>query len=141
MRADVVRKKDVVFDRDVARQSNFVSEDVVIAHDAIMRDVNANHQEVARAYAGRFAFTSRAVYGHELAYQIIIADDEAGRLAPELQVLRRAAEDSVLTDAVAASKGRVALDDRVGVYLAASANRHVIFDNDIRAYANIICYL
>ena len=74
---------------------------VVVAQHAVVRDVDADHQEVAVADARRLALAARAVNRHVLAYQVVVADDQPARLAPELHVLRLAAEDGVLVDAVA----------------------------------------
>jgi hypothetical protein len=111
--ADIIGKKDVVFDFYVARERNLVGKDVVVTDYAVVRNVNAYHQKVARAYAGRLAFAARAMYGHELAYKVIVAYNKTRRFIPELNVLRRAAQDGVLGYTVTASYSRVAFDDGV----------------------------
>jgi hypothetical protein len=78
---------------------------------------------------------------HKLAYLIIVPDNQTARLPPELHVLRRAANDGVLAYLIAAPHSRVAFDDGMRINIAVFANRHIIFDDHIRAYANITGYL
>ena len=75
---------------DVARERDAVGEDVVVADLAVVRDVRADHQEVARADARRRALAARAVQGRVLANQVVVTDDEFAPLASKLHVLRLA---------------------------------------------------
>jgi hypothetical protein len=61
VRADIVGKKNVILDRDMSCERDVVREDVVVTDFAVVRDVHADHEEVARTDARRFAFTVGAV--------------------------------------------------------------------------------
>ena len=102
-----------------------------------MRDVDADHQEVPAPQPRRLALAARAVDGHVLAYEVVVAYTQSGALALELHVLRLAAEGRVLVDAVARAEGREAFDDGVGADLAALADLHVLLDDGVRADAHV----
>ena len=64
----------------------------------------------------------------KLANHIVVADLEIARLAFELHILRLAADDRMLENAVPGADSREPLDDRVGPNLAIWADFDVIFD-------------
>src|ERR1044071_855353 len=81
VRADVRGEEGVVFDCHVARERRAVREHVVVAYEAVVRDVRADHEEVAGAYARLTALAARAVDGRVLANQVVVANDERASLA------------------------------------------------------------
>src|ERR1700682_469108 len=136
MTADVVRKKDVILNLDVTRQSSAIGKNVVVAHDAVVRDVHTHHEKVARADASCLRLAARPMERTEFTNQIVVADDQAARFAFELHVLRLASEYGVLKDTVSCSKLSKAFDNRVRTDFASCCDFDIIFDNDIRANAN-----
>src|SRR5205085_5341079 len=76
MTADIVRQEGVILYADVTGEGHVVGADDVVADLAIVRDMHADHQKVARADARRRACAARAMERHILADQIIVTDDE-----------------------------------------------------------------
>jgi hypothetical protein len=60
--------ENVIFDFTMSGECRAVGEDIVVADFAVVRDVRADHQKVARADARRFTFAAGAMYRHALAY-------------------------------------------------------------------------
>ena len=87
--------------------------------------------------SGHDALAARAVQRRVLAYEIVVADDESTRLAPELHVLRLAAQCRMLVDAVTLAERGELLNDRVRAYLAPRADNYIILDDGIRADAHV----
>jgi hypothetical protein len=141
MTAHVVREKDVVFDLYVARERRAVGKDIVITYRAVVRNVHAYHKEVARAHARSFPFAARAVYGHKLAYQIIVAYDKLAHLSLELYILRETSQHGVLSYTIASPQSRVAFNDGMSADFAAGAYAHVSLYDDIRADAYVLAKL
>ena len=135
MTADVRRQKGVILNCDVTSQGHAIGADVVVADLAIVRDVHADHQKVARADARRVAFAARAMERHILADQIIVADDELRRLTAKLHVLRLAAQGCMLKDVIARAQSRVSFDDCMRADLTLCADSYVRFDHRVRADA------
>lgn len=136
VRADVVGKKNVIFDDDMSRECNFVRKNVVVADDAVVRDVRSDHQEVARSDARRLVCAAGPVQRAKLANDVVVADFQVTALAVKLHVLRLAAHDGVFEDAVSGPDFRKLFDDGVSPNLAIWANFHVIFDNGGRMYGH-----
>src|SRR5262249_53742763 len=126
MRAHAVRKKNVIFDRDMSGQRHLIGKDVVVTDDAVVRDVDADHEEVARADTRRLAGAVSAVKRAELANQVIVAYLKVTLLAFELYVLRLAAQNGVLKDPVAGAESRKSLDYGIRGYLAIGPNFDVV---------------
>ena len=129
VRADVIGKKNVILDRDVPRERHFIREDVVVADHAVVSHVNPDHEKVARADARRQSFTVGAVKSAELANDVVVPDFEIALLAFELNILRLAADHSMLEDAIAGAETGEPFDYSVGSDLAIWANFDVIFDD------------
>jgi hypothetical protein len=75
--------------------------------------------------------------GRVLAYQIIVADEQTARLITEFNVLRFAAQDRVLVNAIAASQRGEPFNDGVSRNLASFADDNIIFDDNVGANARI----
>ncbi len=124
----LLEMKDVILDRDVPGERDFVGEDVVVADHAVVRDVNADHEKIARADASGLSFAVGAMKRAKLANHIVVADFEIALLAFKLHILRLAADDGMLKNAVSRPDFRESFDDGIGPNLAIWANFHVIFD-------------
>ena len=87
----------------------------LVAHLAVVGHVGVGHEEVAPADAGEAAAAGRApVHGGELPDGVVVADDQPGFFALELQVLGDLAQDRELEDAAAAADGGEIPDHRMG---------------------------
>lgn len=128
MRANVVRKKHVILDRDMAREGHLICKDIVVANHAIVRDVHTHHEKVARPDARRFTRAVRPVQRTKLANQIIVANLEKTLFPLELGVLRFAAHHGVLVNTVPRAQPRKTLNNCIRRDLAIGANFHVVFD-------------
>jgi hypothetical protein len=128
MRADVVGKEDMILDGDVSGERDFVGEDIIVADNAVVRDVHPHHKEIARTDPGYFAFAAGTMERAKLSDHIVIANLEKAWLVFELYVLRLTADHGMLENPVACADSSELLDDRVCSNLAIWANFHVIFD-------------
>ena len=80
-------------DRYMAAEGGVVDHDHMVAEDAVMGDMGADHQEASLADGGHSAPARRApVYRHMLANDAVGADRHRCRLAPIAQILRRPAD-------------------------------------------------
>src|SRR5690349_18522247 len=129
MRAHSVGKKNVILNRDVPRERNFVRKNIIVADHAVVRDVHTYHEEVARAYVGRLSLAIGPVKRAELSDDIVVADLKKTRLTFELHILRLAPNHRMLENAIPGSDSREALDDRISSNLAIRANFDVILDD------------
>ena len=103
--ADEAPQDGVVSHGDVAPEGGVVGHDDVVAHLAVVGHVGVGHEEVAPADAGEAAAAGRApVHGGELPDGVVVADDQPGFFALELQVLGDLPQDRELEDA--AARGR-----------------------------------
>ena len=101
---------------DVAAEGRGVGEDRVVPDPAVVGHVGVGHEQVVGADLGDAAAEGRAeVDGHELVDGVAVADHEAARLPPVLQVLGNDAHRAEREEMVLLAEGRVAVDDRVGV--------------------------
>ena len=132
MRTDVVRNKHVVLDHDMSRERDFIREDVIATDLAVVRDVTAHHEKVARADARRLTFAAGPVQRTKLPNLIIVADFQITLLAPEFHVLRLAAHHGMLKNPVPGPQFGIPLDDGIGGDLAIWAYFDVIFDDRCR---------
>ena len=110
-------------------KSDFVSEDIVVADDAVVRDVNADHEEVARTDASCLSLAARAMKRAKLPNHVVVADFEIAPLALKLQILGLAADNSVLENVIPSPDFREFLNDGVGSDLTIWANFDVVFDD------------
>jgi hypothetical protein len=124
----IVGKKNVVLDRDVARERHLVREDVVVANHAVMGHVNSDHEKVPRTDTGCQSFAVGAMKSAELANDIVVPDFEITGLAFELHILRFAPDHSVLEDPVAGADPGESFDYSVGSNLTIWPNFDVILD-------------
>jgi len=129
MRAHTVGKKNVILNRDVSRERNFVSKNIIVADHAVVSDVHAYHEEVARADARRLARTIGAVKRAELSDDIVVADLKKTRFTLELHILRLTPNHRMLENAIPGADSREALDDRISSNLAIRADFDVILDD------------
>ena len=129
MRAYTVGKKNVILDRDVSRERNFIRKNIIVADHTVVRDVYAHHEEVTRTNPRRLARTIGPVKRAELSDDIVVADLEKTRLTFELHILRLAADYSVFKDAISGPEAGVLLDDGVSPDLAIWPDFDVIFDD------------
>jgi hypothetical protein len=128
MRADIVGKKDVILNGDVSGKRDFVGEDIIVAYTAVMRDVYAHHEEVARTDPRHLIFAAGAMKRAKLPNQVVVANLEEAWLTFELYVLRLSANHGMLEDPVARADFSELLDNRVCANLTIWANFDVIFD-------------
>jgi len=126
MRAHIVGKKNVILDRYVPGECDFVRENVVVTDNTVVRNVNADHKKISRAGARYQSFAAGPVKSAELTNDVVVADLEIARLAAELHVLRLTADYGMLKDAIPGAEPCVSLDDSIGRDLAIRANFHVI---------------
>ena len=116
----------MIFKCDVSGQSHFVREDVVVADNAVVRDVNADHEKVARTDARRFSLAVRAMERAKLPNYIVVADFEIAPLALKLQILRLAAENSMLENTIPGPDFCESFDYSIGSDLTIWANFNVV---------------
>ena len=114
---------------DVSGERYVVGEDVVVANFAVVRDVHAHHEKVARADSGGLSLTVGAVKSAVLTNDIVVADLEVARLAFELHILRLAADYGVFKDPIPRSDAGVCFDDCIGRNLAVRADFDVVFND------------
>jgi hypothetical protein len=129
MRAHTVGKKNVILNRDVPRERNFVRKNIIVADHAVVRDVHSDHEKVSRTDARRLSLAIGPMKRAELANDIVVADLEESRLTLELHILRLAANHCMLENAIPGADSREALDDRIGSNLAIRADFDVILDD------------
>src|ERR1700754_5195668 len=103
-----------VADLRMTGQRGVVGEHHVVAHDAVVGDVDIGQQPVVVAHAGEAAtFASTAVDGDEFADEVAVADIKLGQPAREFFALRRAADGGELRNAVFPANTRGAFDHHV----------------------------
>lgn len=110
-------------------KSDFVSEDVVVADNAVVRDVNADHEKVARADVRGLAFAVRAMKRAKLSNHVVVADFEIAPLAFELQILRLAANHRMLKNVIPGPDFCEFFNDGVGSDFTIRANFNVVLYN------------
>jgi hypothetical protein len=90
----------VIFNGHIAGEGDPVCEDIIVADDAIVRDVDSNHQEVAGTNACRLTLAGGAVQGAKLPNEIIVANYQLTQLTFELYMLWLSSEDNMFENAV-----------------------------------------
>src|SRR5262249_7387410 len=102
---------------------------IIVADNAVVRDVHSHHKKVARADPRRLIWTIRPVKRAELADDIVVADLEIACLTLELHILRLSTNHRVLEDAIARADPREALDDGMRTNFAVWSDLNVVFDH------------
>jgi hypothetical protein len=129
MRAHIVGKKNVILDRYVPGERDLVREDVVIADNTVVCDVNADHKKIPRTDACSQSFAIRPVKSAELTDDVVVADFEITGLVFELHILRFAADYGVLKNPVPGADSREPFDYGIGSDLTICPNFDVILDD------------
>lgn len=96
-------------DHGVIRQHN------VIGDIAVMSNMSIRHDEAMRADARRARFTGAAMNRHELANDVVIANEQMAGIdsAVERSILRVVAENRAAVNVIVAADRRVLVHDRV----------------------------
>src|SRR5688572_18625625 len=96
-----------ILNRDVTCQHDLIGDADVIAQDAVMRDVDGDHDQVVVAHAGdAAAVAGSAMNRYVFANLVAVAYFKNGALAAELAVLRIGANDREgVKDVVAPNRG------------------------------------
>ena len=131
----------MILSHDMTGERGAIGKDAIVLQQAVVRDVDPDHQKIPRTDARLFAFAGGSMNGHVFADQVFVADDQAAGFASELNVLRFAAEGGVLVNAIAGADGGEALDDRMRPDLAPRTDRYFILDDDVRTDLRISCNL
>jgi len=119
----------VIFDHDVPGERHFICEDVVVTDNAVVCHVNSDHEKVAGPDTGYQSLAVGPVKSAELTNDVVVADFEVAPLTFELNILRLAANNCVLENAVAGAETGESFDDSVRSDLAIWANFDVILDD------------
>src|SRR5690606_37836494 len=112
----------------MAGEGGIVDQDAVIAHHAIVTDVDVGHQQVVIADGGLAPILhGAAVDGDPLADDVVVADHQPRGFALVLEVRGVLPHGGKLVDAVMGADHGGALDDHVGADLG------IVADGDVRA--------
>jgi hypothetical protein len=117
-------------------EGDAVCENIIVADDAVVRDVDSNHQKVAGTNLCRLTFTGGAVEGAKLPNEIIVANYQMTSLTFELHMLWLAPEDSMFKNAVPVAQAGKAFDHRMSANLTVVAYFDMLLNNRIRSNAN-----
>jgi len=129
VRAHIVGKKNVILDRYVPGECDFVRENVVVTDNTVVRNVNADHKKISRAGARYQSFAAGPVKSAELTNDVVVADLEIAGLAFKLHILRFAADYGMLKNPVPGADSGESFDYGIGSDLAIWANFDVILDD------------
>ncbi len=106
-----------IADHHVARQGRVVGENAVVTDDAVVGNVNVDHEQVAATDLGQaLVLNCATVHGAVLAKDVVVANLEESALAGVLLVLAILTDGGVLEDLVAATNLGRALDHHVGAH-------------------------
>ena len=128
----------LVFDGDVARNSGRIGNQVTVAQNAVVPEMNVGHQQIVVAHHRRLALAGRAVNRHHFAQHVVVAQFDERFLALELQVLRLAAQNYVRHQTAIFAQSGAALDDDVGLQSRPSADARSALDNAKRADLDVL---
>lgn len=117
-------------------EGDTVCEDIIVADDAVVRDVDSNHQKVAGTNSCRFTLAGGAVEGAKLPNEIIVANYQVSHLAFELHMLWLASEDSMFENAVPIAQAGKALDHRMSANLTVVADFDMLLNNRVSSNGN-----
>ena len=121
----------MILRRNMPGQSGAICKNAIVFEQAVVGDVDTDHQKISRTDPRHLAFTRRAMNRHIFADQVLVADDEAAYFAFEINMLRFAPEGCVFGDAIPFAEGGVAFDDGMRCNLAPCADRDILFDHRV----------
>src|SRR5215510_2926 len=139
MGADVIGKKDMILNRNIASQSGPVRKDIIVANNAVVGYVNSHHKKVARANTGAFSLFAGAMQSAEFTDEVVVSDFEVTPFTFEFHILRFAAQYGVLKHAVTGPHASEAFDDRVRPNFAVWTYCDVVFDDRVSTDGNAVC--
>lgn len=137
MYGDVARQVRAVFDRHVTADHRIVDKDGVVANDAIMGDVGADHQQVVVPDSRRGASMQGTMNGRAFADGVARADRYRADFGRHARMLGQSAERRTFKNVVVAAKRGALLDDRVGVDRAAVADDDSLLDDRERSHLDV----
>ena len=139
MHASKSAQNHPVADFGMSGQRGIVGKNRVVAHHAIVRDVDVGHDPVMRADGGHAAILHRAdIEGAELANDVVVTDLQPGRLARIFLVLRRLAERNKMENPVVRAYRGVARDHGMCADRGAGADLDVFANDGVGANLDII---
>jgi len=128
----------VVIDRDVAGDPDAVGKDDVIPELAIVGDVRVAEEKIVRADRRRDFAVRAAMDGSVFAEDIVIADDEKGRLTDVFEVLGFSADRCEGEELVVLADFRRAIDHDMRVEHAFITKLDIRADDAKRADADVV---
>ena len=120
----------------MTREGDTVCEDIIVADDAVVREVDSNHQKVAGTNPCRLTLAGGAVEGAKLPNEIIVANYQVTQLTLELYMLWLAPEDSMFENAIPLAQAGKAFDYRMSANLTVVAYFDIRLDNGISSNAH-----
>jgi len=133
MHHGVAGEERPVADHCVPGDQHAVGQDNFVADDGVVADMAVGHEKILRADPRVLVGRVGAVNGDVFAEEVSVADDEPGRLAAVLQVLRRVADDAAGVEPVFRADRGVAGEVHMRAKLAAGTERDVFVDDRVRA--------
>src|SRR5438445_524474 len=128
-----------VLDDDMAGQGGVIGHDHMVADLAIMRDMDADHEQAMVADAGHHAAAlGSRVHRHVFADRIVAADAQRGVFAAIFEVLRLQADRGERKDARPLADYRAPLDDDMRHQPDAGAELDLPAEDAIRADDHVI---
>ena len=118
----------IVSNDAVAGNLTAISEDTIVAHLGIMRDVAALHKEVVVAYDRLSTFVSCAVDDYVFTNDVVVANDELGFSSIVIKVLWNSSEHRTLEYLVVVSHARACKNTGEGIDNAVVTNDNIFFD-------------
>ena len=115
----------VVLHDDVARQHGRVGHDDVVAHEAVMRDMDGGHQQAVVADARLLALAGGPVNRRAFANPRTVADADVAFLSVGLQILRRLADGGEGKYSAVLADGRPTGDEHMGRDDGAVSDFHI----------------
>ena len=141
MHHGVAGEERPVADHYVAGDQHAIGQDGLVADDGVVADVAVRHEKIFRSDPRVLVGRVGAVNGDVFTEEVSVADDEPGRLAAVLQVLRRVANHAAGVEAVLRADRGVAGEVNVRAKLAPRADRDVFVDNRVRADSHALVQL
>ncbi len=114
-----------------------IGEDRIVAHAAIVGNVDIDHQQVVVPDSGRLILLKGPVDGRVFADGISGADHDLSRLVGHVDMLGHAADHGPFEDVVIGAEHRPGLDHDPAFQLAAGLDYCVVFDDAVRADLDI----
>ena len=135
-----LEKYGEVVDDAVARDFRTISEDAVIAHFRIMRNMHALHEEIVVANHRLSSIVCGTVDDHILAYDVVVADDTLALLPHEFEILRQRGNHRPLVDFVVVSHPCPVEDACKGEDDAVVADFHIPLYIHEGKYLTVVAY-